>query len=770
MSNRFTLWQLLNEQEITIPLIQRDYAQGRLGKEHIRNAFLTEVENHLMTGDELSLDFVYGNSENGKFHPLDGQQRLTTLWLIHWYLAFRLRKLDEVKDILMKFSYQTRTSSSAFCRALCEKMSGIEVGELRIAEYIKKQTWFFSEWIQDPTVNAMLRTISGDDKSETLDCIEDVFRDDYLQIYWGNLTQNRKVTFELMVIGTEKLPISDDLYIKMNARGKKLTDFENFKADLVSYIQNNPEFSETNDSETFAQYFSKQIDNMWTDVFWNSRKNDPNFDGNIDGAFFLFVNRFVLNQLCLSNVIPASYYNSGKHIATDDGTKIIQKHFDTLYGTGLGRKGSNDDSLIEYKGFDVYGKYLTLHSLKKIDVIFWQLLNNSSKSADLNFSGVDEENDENPNQSRSYCFLPQYNSDGDLVATGLKERIYFHAICLFLNNPNWDKLNDWKRIVWNLTENAAIDNIEAMINCLRFIDGLGVYLSGKDWDVYASLSEYTPNISEDTRLGAQWKEEKEKAFKINADPSMKSTIESAENYAFFKGTIRFLFTGPDGKPDWSCFATKFHNAQSLFANKETVSPETIKSFLSMFESFEDLSYIPEQKSYFFTTIGDHPRYNCWKRGILCNAALHKQVHALLTGEKPLAKEDYLEFINSGAVEGICQRSDNNKFRYHWSKDWAIHRDYTTYGIYVTETRLNNNRLIKSLHNSGKIKLSENHVFYNDFLWGMEIVFACEGNEYCWLIDWEGKNKIHSVSSPEKAFEWTESIDENQLLTSIYSLN
>ena len=125
MGNQYTLWQLLSEQEIAIPLIQRDYAQGRVGKEHIRNAFLTQVEKHLANGENLSLDFVYGNSENGKFHPLDGQQRLTTLWLIHWYIAFKLKKLDDVKNILLKFSYQTRTSSSAFCRALCEKMIDI---------------------------------------------------------------------------------------------------------------------------------------------------------------------------------------------------------------------------------------------------------------------------------------------------------------------------------------------------------------------------------------------------------------------------------------------------------------------------------------------------------------------------------------------------------------------------------------------------------------------------------------------------------------------
>lgn len=770
MGNQYTLWQLLSEQEIAIPLIQRDYAQGRVGKEHIRNAFLTQVEKHLANGENLSLDFVYGNSENGKFHPLDGQQRLTTLWLIHWYIAFKLKKLDDVKNILLKFSYQTRTSSSAFCRALCEKMIDIELGELHIAEYIKKQTWFFSEWIQDPTISAMLRTISGDNNHDTIDCIEDIFNSKHYQAYWENLTQKNTITFELMVIGTEKLPISDDLYIKMNARGKKLTDFENFKADWVSYVQEDPEFLEYNGSETFAQYFPKQIDNKWTDVFWNNRKNDVSFDGNIDKAFFSFVNRFVLNQHCLLSTVPASYYNSGKHIPTDDDTKLIQRHFDILYGTGLGKKGTNDDSLIEYKGFDVYKQHLTLCNLKQMDIIFSNLFNAPLKITDLNFSGVEEESefDEASNQNRSYYFLPQYTNDGKLISTGLKERIYFHAICLFLINPKWNKLNDWKRIVWNLTENAAIDNIEAMITCLRFIDGLGMYLSSNDWEVYENLSKYSSNVS--GRLGAQWKEEKEKARKIYEDASMKSIIEAAESHAFFKGTIRFLFTGPDGQPDWNSFADKFDNTRQLFSNKEKVSAETIKSFLGTFEAFADLEFVSEQKSYFFTTIGDHPRYNCWKRGILCNESLHKQVHAFLTKQPFVAKDTYLDFINSGAVEAISQKGDNDKFRYHWSRNWAVHRDYTTHGIYVTNTRLKNNKFIKALHDSGKIKLSDDHVFYNDFIWGMEVIFTYQGNEYCWTIDWDGKNQINSVSSQQNCFEWTELMDSTQWLLELDKLN
>lgn len=99
MSDTVTLWGLLNRQQVVIPIIQRDYVQGRNGKDYIRKTFLKESKNHLDNENPLTLDFVYGNEEYGRFLPLDGQQRLTTLWLLHWYVAYRagLMEDDSVK-------------------------------------------------------------------------------------------------------------------------------------------------------------------------------------------------------------------------------------------------------------------------------------------------------------------------------------------------------------------------------------------------------------------------------------------------------------------------------------------------------------------------------------------------------------------------------------------------------------------------------------------------------------------------------------------------
>ena len=764
MNNTLTLWQLLNQQEIIVPMIQRDYAQGRIGKEHIRSTFLNDVEEHLATGTNLSLDFVYGNTEEGKFHPLDGQQRLTTLWLIYWYVAFRLNKLIDVKETLKKFSYQTRTSSSDFCEMLCDKMVEADpIGVENVAEYIKKQTWFFSEWMQDPTISAMLRTLSGDQKGSFDDHIQGVLNNKHLETYWKNLTQENVITFELMLIGTEKLPISDDLYIKMNARGKKLTDFENFKADWVADIQKNTVLE-----ETYKQYYTRKIDQDWTDVFWNSREKTENFDGNIDSVFFSFINRFVLNQHCLKET-PVSDYNSRRNPASegDKDKAELQRIFDALYGTGLGKgKAINDDSLIEYKGFSIYKNYLQQENLMALDKIFGQLKNQPNCIKELSFSGLDEdeETEEATHKEHTYYFLPQYTEETGLIATKLKERIYFHAICLFLEDPNGNMLNDWKRIVWNLVENAAIENIDAMINCLREINGLGIWLRSKSWNIYDNLSDYRLMFSNGGQLISQWEEEKIKAAKIQTSgPEIKECIMDAEKHAFFKGTIRFLYTGPNGEIDWNCFDIKFQNAKKLFEKGEKVAPQTIQQFLGTFQSFEELKNIYNEASYFFTTVGYHTRNNCWKKDILCRVDLYAQTHALLTGQTSIAEGDYLLFLKSGAIEAISEKSCNYNYRCHYSKDWGIHRDYSpAEGIYFSSERLQKNRILLDLQNDGEIQIITEKELKNNFLWGKTIPFVYKGNQLCWSM-WDDKNWIYLIEDASDAKEWTADMDKTALL-------
>ena len=80
-----TFWDFLNKFKIEIPIIQRDYAQGRIENETIRLTFLDAIYQCINNKDAINLDFIYGNVNEDTFLPLDGQQRLTTLFLLYLY-------------------------------------------------------------------------------------------------------------------------------------------------------------------------------------------------------------------------------------------------------------------------------------------------------------------------------------------------------------------------------------------------------------------------------------------------------------------------------------------------------------------------------------------------------------------------------------------------------------------------------------------------------------------------------------------------------------
>lgn len=105
------------------------------------------------------------------------------------------------------------------------------------------------DWINDPTVRGMLTM---------LDEIQERFSD--TDDLWNKLD---KINFYFRDI--EEMKLTDDIYIKMNSRGKPLTDFEHFKAELLKIIR-----SENND-ETAAKRIGLKIDREWTDLLWPYR-------------------------------------------------------------------------------------------------------------------------------------------------------------------------------------------------------------------------------------------------------------------------------------------------------------------------------------------------------------------------------------------------------------------------------------------------------------------------------------------------------------------
>ena len=239
---------------IEIPIIQRDYAQGREKEEKKRNRFLEALLKAVNSDKGITLDFIYGSVIDKKLIPLDGQQRLTTLFLLHWYAAKRENIPAEQEKVLEKFTYATRPSARRFCEQLLTFVPDFST-EKCLSEQICNEAWFPMAWNDDPTVDGMLRM---------LDAIHHTFAG--ITRLWEALTEDRKITFYFKKL--EDMDITDDIYIKMNSRGKPLTDFEHFKAEFTEAIR------ETigNDS------ISHKIDIAWTNMLWPYRSDNNIID------------------------------------------------------------------------------------------------------------------------------------------------------------------------------------------------------------------------------------------------------------------------------------------------------------------------------------------------------------------------------------------------------------------------------------------------------------------------------------------------------------
>ncbi len=789
----YTLFKLLEEYKVVIPVIQRDYAQGRKGKEFLRKSFLTQIKKSLEDpNNKTTLDFIYGNLENDSFLPLDGQQRLTTLWLVYWYVSLRAGMLssDEIRKKLERFSYQTRASSCEFCKAICNEKNLTNFEEYRkfnpkntIADFIKSQTWFFSSWNQDPTINSMLRTIGGDNDNLE-DNIEVLFKDADFEDFSEKLySENAPIDFELMIINSKDLPMSDDLYIKMNARGKALTNFENFKADLIGYIHSSDAFNGAapNAPElTYKEYLPSQIDSCWTDVFWSvarkrAEKENIKFNGNIDNIFFAFINRYVLNEICLNEQMGPDEFAAG----SEKDNKSQKRDFEKLFG--ISDKSKTDDRLIVYDDFGVYSKYLSEEKINVLDHVFLILDDQKNKVLDLinsalNFNNVDD-------QEAGYNFIPK-----EFVSTNLKERVYFLAITLYLertesaeafNEVNFKK---WMRIIKNLIENAVVESLPVMVTCMRLIKDLCVDPNVKD--IYETLNNFNNNFS-NSQLGLQLLEEKQKAQKIleekkKGNSDWEEKIIDAENYSFFNGTIRFLYRDENKEICWENFDAKFENAKRLFSNEQKgiVKTETIKALLRYFFGFDEI-----RGQYLFTSIGYDHRNKCWKKNILCsdNACVQRNVQKLLMSDKYQENysEDYEHVINSTLIEHIVEQKENYRYRYTERNGLGgIYKDYTqTQGVYLSSNRREKCKMLNDLVKEKKLSIAKQdfNCFVGGYYWGLDVKFVLDEKTYRWQVTIENSNETDKIDEfypktkeySKNTLQWDDSIkDSSDLISKI----
>ena len=207
--------------------------------------------------------------------------------------------------------------------------------------------------------------------------------------------------------------LTDELYVKMNARGKPLTHFENFKSNFVELL----------DFET-----ASKLDNGWTDLFWSFRGKDYyiddkflNFFTNCTLNFYLEENNLQqkIDEMDIFDIFNDTYKNK-------NNIERITKLLDSLCNII-----KSDNELCQYKEyFEIFIGYKEeIKNEDELKLSYWHRMRFYSIS----------------------LFLIEYKN---------------------INESNINLFKKWLRVTFNLINNELIQSPELFAKAIRGIKEL----------------------------------------------------------------------------------------------------------------------------------------------------------------------------------------------------------------------------------------------------------------------------------------------------------
>ena len=679
MSDIYSFYQLISKYQIEIPIIQRDYAQGRNNSKaaDVRKSLVDNMIKAVKEDKPLFFDFVYGRVDNNKFIPFDGQQRLTTLFLFHKYVFEKCQSDSgcnhkdncSCRGILGRFSYATRQSSREFCKKLVEnniipddkyknqlretfiaalKKEDNEK-EKKADEFIKSidnwiyrfvinQPWFYPDWEKDPTVMGMLTML--DEIHCQMKKNETDFKTSDFKKFAEKLTSgcNCPITFHFVDMGEHKM--SDETYVKMNARGKILTPFENFKASLEQYLDG------INNDLLFC--FKDNVDGKWLDLFWNVNDNVLP-----DSYMMSFVNRHFMNVWRCWYGQNTKSEKDRKDMSEDEREEQLEndKFNQRIIGELLLYPTQDD-----FVSWDIYKGVLSKCGVEDcLNSIFniWNKLCDPNNTISEDCQAVWNRGELGKKWN---LFEGEKNKENRET---YPSRVVFYALMRYFredNNNAKTTLSQWMRVVWNIIENSSIveDTYQAALRLMK-------KLSEKCYNIYDTMANHFEEfgLSNQYHAQEQVKEEVNKAKQIvNSGNDWENKIIEAEKYAFFKGAIRFLFTDGEGNINWHDFDSKWKNAQKYF--KEIPEQKNV-----MNEEFDNANLLK-------ALINRFTQQNYWKvlnwyyrvfnnssatwRYYLLNNNINRPVHEIMMGNVGIQE---LEHSQDEAQNRLCQLSNTN---------------------------------------------------------------------------------------------------------------
>lgn len=438
-----------------------------------------------------------------------------------------------------KFTYQVRPGGRAFFQSLVEHAPSAEEWKtIKPTEWFRQQSWCRSIWEQDPSVAGAL---------VMLDAIHEHFKN-HPEASFHHLMGGDRITFQRLDL--DAVGLHDDLYLRMNARGRPLTTFETFKARFNKLLET--EFPDAGQlgqcTVKTAKDFADHIDTKWLDFIWDRygpMESDSENTSSIDKAFIRLFRAVALVSL------QPTREDKEKKITREDAAKM-----DSAYVQSLSTAEP------DYDDFENGGWLTSKFTCHLIHVL------EACESC--------QQHNSDPAKNFILYHSPWFG-EGSLLdrivgreskPPFLTDFLQFAACVRFLTShgPVLDEehraeFKEWNRVVRNLVLNSEV-RADTFLDMLSGLDHL---INGsKDQGIFSFLANAEGKLPGFNEVPT--KEEQLKARLIQSDSTWLEWIEKAENHGYFQGQIGFLldFSGASAGVDSSWTVGNHQACQERF--------------------------------------------------------------------------------------------------------------------------------------------------------------------------------------------------------------
>ena len=493
---KYTIQELFVNREIEqiiIPEIQRDYVWKKEQVEGLLNSlkedytrFQKEIVEVSANNEEIkslfiqfykkqvyasNIGFIYAYNDEeykGKYFLIDGQQRITTVYLLLLNLFIATNQKQEFenkyfKDKNLKIDFKVRESSHDFFKNYIKfRLNAKPEDDFQLN--LESQYWNYEYYKNDKTIQSIIHN----------DKVINQF------VFQNGLKTNDFLKYILNFVDcwyfdTNISEQGEELYIYMNARGEQIQNNENVKADLLGSLRENDlkavsgrdDYKEEKNLNGLKKYWGKKWEE-WQDFFWENKGSNENADNGFNEFLKCIAG---LKQYEIKIESSGKVFNSMYELIT---LEILEKNIDNFKWL-INNKDTFSEQYSYYSWID-----------KAINEV-WNLLNNENTDWFVDFAD-------------------------DKKAIELNRMAFIWPIFLYLDKSNIQDIDETFRVlrIFHVRFNNNIRAVKSIKGLIDFIIRNGILDRNKIQAENVNLNQNINEEEESKNVKTFLKEESEK--------------------------------------------------------------------------------------------------------------------------------------------------------------------------------------------------------------------------------------------------------------------